>query len=245
VGLRRVLLIGDEDLRRFDYLQPMLKLGNTPDGITIVSLNYDLSIEGQASRIGVALDDGFDVLNADRKKDWPETGVRLLKLHGSIGWSQPVQSITTGQIARFPFERSPDPPNDNDTPALIFGRGNKMRPAGLFLHLYVSFLEQLAAAKRLVLVGYWFRDAHINQAIGNWLERDTDTRVHIIDPRLPDLTRPAFQWPDTTSESHHGMMSALGPIVNASGNMNYVMPADRVSGAALGAAAGLCSLLSP
>ncbi len=54
------------------------------------------------------------------------------------------------------------------------------------LRYFESALNQLSA---LICIGYGFGDAHINQAIREWLERTAERQLTIVDPatsRVPD-----------------------------------------------------------
>ena len=67
-------------------------------------------------------------------------------------------------------------------PAVIFGQRNKLTAAGPFLDLLRSFQAALEATTRLVVIGYSFRDDHVNTYIANWLNESQEHTVVIIDP---------------------------------------------------------------
>lgn len=242
-AIRRELLVGAEAIRGFDYLQPLVRLGERPGGVTIASLNYDLTLEAQAARCGVALDTGFRELHTGEAKSWSSTGVRLLKLHGSVGWSQPSGWIGPGQILEIAWIESEDPETDKATPVIIFGPDNKMSSHRLFLQLYVTFLTELSRHRNLVIVGYSFRDPDINRAISDWLRLDSTRTIHIIDPSLPDLHTGAYSWPDRSSDSYSGMMETLGPLFNEVGHPAYLLPPSRITGQRRTASEGIAALL--
>lgn len=214
IGLRRMLLISREDLSSFDYLRPLVELGRRDSGVTIATLNYDLSIEDQAHRWQVSIDRGFREFDAGERQVWSASGIRLLKLHGSVDWSRPSQWIKAGHVARFPFVESVDPAADEDAPVLIVGPGNKLRPDPLFTNLYSNLLEQFEQHQRVVVIGYSFRDEHINEAIENWLLRDQRRQLVVVGPGLPDLGAPAMTWADGGVEIQ-GLTRVLRPVINS------------------------------
>ncbi len=67
-------------------------------------------------------------------------------------------------------------------PAVVFGQRNKLTAEGPFLDLLRSFRDGLAGADRLTVVGYSFRDPHINEYLSQWLNEDEGRRIRVIDP---------------------------------------------------------------
>ena len=61
-------------------------------------------------------------------------------------------------------------------PAVIFGQGNKLRSEGPFMAMLMEFERQVGAARNLVVIGYSFRDAHVNAVIRRWLRDYTGCR---------------------------------------------------------------------
>ena len=65
---------------------------NKPPGITrIATLNYDLGVEQAARLGGLLVDTGITNWGGGLRWHWGEhqANVRLLKLHGSLGWGRP------------------------------------------------------------------------------------------------------------------------------------------------------------
>lgn len=54
-------------------------------------------------------------------------------------------------------------------PALVFGHGAKLRADSPFLSLSAESESRLAGATRLAIVGYSFRDDHVNDVIRRWI----------------------------------------------------------------------------
>jgi hypothetical protein len=74
-------------------------------------------------------------------------------------------------------------------PALIFGAGNKLRAGGPYLELLRRFEASLEAQAGLVVVGYSFRDDHINAIVTSWMNGDVSRRLVVLDPAADELTR--------------------------------------------------------
>lgn len=176
------------DANDVQYLEPLVELGTKPGGITVATLNYDLAIEQASARLGTSAYTGLTAWVSDRSWLWPDDGLRLVKLHGSIDWywKTPTNAVSPIRIETVDEERE-EP--SLFRPALLFGHGSKLRVEGPFLSLLAEFERLLAAAKTLVVVGYSFRDTHINHIVARWLAEDTHRRIIIIDPGFPELRR--------------------------------------------------------
>jgi hypothetical protein len=72
------------------------------------------------------------------------------------------------------------------SPALIYGQRDKLRADGPFLQLLDEFRTTLWGAGRLLVVGYGFRDPHINILLERWLSIDKQRQLLSIDPLFKD-----------------------------------------------------------
>ncbi len=244
VAIRKCLLITEEQVPNFDYLQPLVKLGAQANGVTIATLNFDLSIESQARRLGIAVDTGFPEFNQGQNKHWDTSGIRLLKPHGSLGWTQPSSLIGPGQVLDTEFVETDDTSSDDGTPLILYDVGKKTPSSRLFRGIFSAFVQELARHDKLVVVGYSFRDPHINTQIRDWLRDKPDSKIYIIGSSgLPDFQSSAMTWPQDDKESYHGMMSTFAPLFNSSGHPAYLLPVGRISGNREGAKDGLAALL--
>ena len=141
------------------YLTPLVKASL---GGTIATLNYDNVVE-QAG--------GLSVLVREEKTKRilvpAERGgkARLLKLHGSLDWQRVDDDVIDGGRPREAVHY---------IPAVIFGAANKLRHYGPFLDLLRAFVSKLASVHHLVVIGYGFRDQHINEAVRIWATSDAD-----------------------------------------------------------------------
>jgi hypothetical protein len=176
------------------YLRPLQKLLQSQEQITVASLNYDNVVETFCLSEGLPYDTGIGELSgyfADGYRiNRVKVGISLLKLHGSLNWvmHEPV-SPTSGR-SLFPegivttwgghdpgYER-----NEDYFPAVLFGAENKLTAKGPFLELFTEFQAELRRADRLIVVGYSFRDHHVNSRISWFLHSRNDREIVIIDP---------------------------------------------------------------
>lgn len=175
-----ILRIPDDS--SFDYLTPLTCVSNPGSEVTTIStLNYDLGLELVASRNGVDLSTGI--------ADWAQTGMldfssaplRLLKLHGSLDWQRERNRSLLTPRSGLVSEDSM-----RTRPFIVFGQREKLRAEGPFLQLLEAFRSTLQAAATLVVLGYAFRDDHINECIARWLLGNEDRRLLIVDPFFPE-----------------------------------------------------------
>lgn len=174
---------------RFDYL---FELASSMRGQTIVTLNYDDALEHMPGRaLTFRIDSNpYPELTQAAESLHPLTRpLRLVKLHGSLDWRRndstgDVQSMAPGFSFHYNNEAW-----DGHTPGVIFGAGNKLRPDGPYLALYQEFLVALSEAHQVVVIGYSFRDAHVNEALRRWVvEQAADgdlLRVGWLERALP------------------------------------------------------------
>ncbi len=113
--------------------------------------------------------------------------IELVKLHGSVDWQ-----ISSGP-APVPAGRIPTETVQTlagaapEKPAIIFGAGNKLRAGGPYLSLFRHFEDALEREPSLLIVGYSFRDDHVNALITNWMNGDSSRRAVILDKRADAL----------------------------------------------------------
>lgn len=150
---------------KFKYLAD---LASDLRGQTVVTLNYDDALEHMQ---GWAMT--FRIISAP----YPEAVVagdpltrplRLIKLHGSLDWSRDNATGDVCPLSPTVSFRNTSEVWDDHTPGVIFGAGNKLRPDGPYLALYQEFLGALAMAHQVIIIGYSFRDAHVNEALRKW-----------------------------------------------------------------------------
>ena len=191
----------------FSYLAPSVRLGRAEGGTTIVTLNYDLSIEGQAAAIGIPCDTGIRSWSVDGKLSWRIGSVNLLKLHGSIGWSFSPQYSHDGQLE----EELVVSGQTGQSPAVIFGQREKLRATGPFLQLFDEFRKRLDTANQLVVIGYSFQDDHVNEIIRRWINRDKLRHIIVIDPFFPTHQMGAAEDSDFRPRTSRGACRPRNP----------------------------------
>ncbi len=184
-GLVRILMV--EDASRFEYLCPIFDV----DGVRIATLNYDLGLELAASLRGTKVDTGVENWRGGFDWHWNGEGVPLLKLHGSIDWT--VEASSSAADRNQPGFKVPKVlvgdrlPGQQVDPGIIFGAREKLRADGPFLAMLSEFGRWLRDTDDLIVVGYSFRDDHINVSVRDWLGDVTGKTMTIIDPHFPEL----------------------------------------------------------
>jgi len=195
-SLKILLNVGPESV---EYLAPLLNADSAP--LRIATLNYDRSIEQLADRAGRQLDTG--ITSWAGRYGWsfsPNADIHLLKLHGSIDWElfwepgpwdRDDKRMPEPHVRELPYSEMLD--HSQRVPAIVFGQGGKLRADGPFLAMLHSFDNMLSNADRLIIVGYSFRDDHINAAVRRWLNTSARELV-IIDPSFheDELSARAF-----------------------------------------------------
>ena len=115
--------------------------------------------------INVPASDKFDATK--HATDLPNNECNYIKLHGSFGW------------------KSSDPDRSDK---LVIGRNKETQIADEpLLKWYLDLFEQvlLQGGIKLLIIGYGFRDGHINEVIVKAIEQEPSLRLYIISPVKP------------------------------------------------------------
>lgn len=187
-------LVWIEDTNKVAYLSPILNLLQKQEQeVTIATLNYDNSIELLASSQGVNCSIQLIEQPSQPNGTVSSGGIQLLKLHGSIDWiwqegraGENVMPVS--KVRRVNPDEVKQP---HLRPAVIFGNRNKLTANGPFLALLHKFGDELGSHDRLTVVGYSFRDPHINIYLSQWLNNDSHRTLYIVNG--PDFTNSHFQ----------------------------------------------------
>jgi hypothetical protein len=162
-------LVWCEKQENVRYLTPFVLQG-LQDTLTVATLNYDNTIELACEAVGVPCTIGLENWAQQGEFRKPPHGIELLKLHGSVDWSwipdpaaAPGIPISYGLVQQVPLGERRTPP------VLIFGGGNKLTTTGPFLDLLKAFQRRLEEKDVLLVIGYSFRDMHINEIIIRWI----------------------------------------------------------------------------
>jgi hypothetical protein len=181
--LRRLVAVSPKDV---GYLTPLAQRGRRAGGLTVATLNYDLGVEQAAAQAGVPLSTGIGSWLENGRWGWPPNGIRLLKLHGSIDWVWDRHPYEDGELLRDVVRVIDDPEEEHEAPALVFGNRGKLQAKGPFLGLLAEFEDQLTASDQLIVIGYSFRDDHVNEVIRQWTSESKDNDLLVVDPYWPE-----------------------------------------------------------
>lgn len=163
--------------RTVAYLHPLADLAKRQaGGLDVITLNYDLTVEKAMAQKSVAIDRGIEDWPSRRVSYSADSPVRLHKVHGSLDWAMeadhhrqvPVLKDLRGEIAQQPW--------------VVVGDREKLATEGPTLELMQHAADALESSDHLVISGYGFGDDHINQMIRNWLERNSERSVGLIEP---------------------------------------------------------------
>lgn len=204
------------------YLQPLINFAKNRGSLAVATLNYDRSIELAAAATGVDVTTGIDGWIKSGSWSWPQNGIRLLKLHGSIDWVWESQ-LREGSLPRRVVEVRTEP-GENADPALIFGQRGKLRAEGPFLGLLAEFERELSCVTRLVVIGYSFRDDHVNEILRRWTAEDPTRTFLVVDPEWPadhDLLTPRPWAPGTAADFRSELRQFLIPPSYPGATQNF------------------------
>jgi NAD-dependent SIR2 family protein deacetylase len=187
------------DSEKIHYLIPLIKYCKKTSA-PIVTLNYDNSIELASHTLGIEVDTGFDMWSKSGEFAFRENNIPLIKLHGSIDWALYEGRIEKDKPLPYQMIKKVDPNSKNHEaihPAIIFGGKNKLTAKGPFLSLLQSFELQLAHSDVLTVIGYSFRDEHVNEFIANWFNGDVNRRIIIIDHKPESINKDIKKYLDS------------------------------------------------
>lgn len=210
--MQKICLEPAEDA--FDYLAPLLNLVPKYKRLPIATLNYDMGVESVSRSHGVGCHTGLRAWVEKGYAHRPLEGVNLIKLHGSVNWiMQRVPGTADKPIAHSDVSESgglytdpentifeidewmhpgrirrvldsKDPGTEHLTRAVIFGHRNKLTTDGPYLDLLMDFREELGLADLVTVIGYSFRDKHINDLLSKWLNSDVNRKVRVVAPHF-------------------------------------------------------------
>lgn len=166
------------DASKVGYLEPLIKAQWSG---TVATLNYDntLTLAGSNSW------DGSPGQAVSLVKYSRRDMLRVLHLHGSIGWE--VMRDPTRDLKVVMNRREWQDPSDRSlpySPAIVFGAGNKLRSYGPYLALLGALQEELSITRTLITIGYSWRDPHINDLIRSWATASEDNSDEACSKRL-------------------------------------------------------------
>jgi hypothetical protein len=166
---------------RVVHLESLLRLVGQQKRLVVATLNYDNSIELLSQRGNASCNTGIAQWSEAGTFDFAGDGIQLIKLHGSIDWVMERGIRTKERPLPHTLVRSINSAERVPSrPAVIFGQRNKLTAEGPFLDLLRAFQLELSASERLTVVGYSFRDDHVNEYISQWLNKNRDHKLRVI-----------------------------------------------------------------
>jgi hypothetical protein len=167
-----IKMVWVESTKKVGYLLPLLQM-KTQSNLTIATLNYDNTVELAAKSLGKDVQTGIVEWSKFGSLPKFDNGICLLKLHGSIDWMRQPKRTPLSQEKIWVLPHDKMEKYESFKPVVIFGQRNKLSAKGPFLDLLRAFGENLKEADRLTIIGYSFRDEHINEQIRKWLNNST------------------------------------------------------------------------
>jgi hypothetical protein len=163
---------------------------NEVPAATFVTLNHDVffeSILGDNVNLGFRLSpSGEELFDADVLTQ--KTGLRMLKLHGSVDWFWHADSGNYRRLRVF------DAFEIDTAPTLLAGTISKLESYNfsIFPWLWAEFQNTLRLTRRIAVSGYGFKDIGVTIRLADWLDHYPDAQMVIIHPEpetLIDETR--------------------------------------------------------
>jgi hypothetical protein len=168
--------------KKASYLEPLARAALDRPGLTVASLNYDRSVEYASEAVGVPFTTGVESWLETGRWTWPESGLRLLKLHGSIDWVWGETEHRHRHLPHRTIRVVEDAEEATGQPAIVFGQRGKLRAKGPFLGLLTELEALMSTATSLIAIGYSFRDEHVNELITRWTLEDVEREIVVVDP---------------------------------------------------------------
>lgn len=195
-ALEKLAMIRDE--KKVEYLKPLLNLVKKQKRLVVATLNYDNAVELLARDNSVPYDIGIKEWSEKGAFDFSGDGIKLLKLHGSVYWRW-TEDIITADL-RMPHRQIRYIEHYTDrfstmlaaeTPMVIYGHRNKLTTEGIFLDLLRQFDNELSKSNLLTVIGYSFRDEHINFYIKKFLIGAENNVIRIV---MPDFEKSTVEF---------------------------------------------------
>jgi NAD-dependent SIR2 family protein deacetylase len=174
-----------DQAERVAHMKPLVSLVGAQERLTVGTLNYDNGIEQLAQSASVPCTTGIDEWSKTGSFMPSSDGIFLIKLHGSIDWAPDRNQRSADRPIPYSVIRQVNATQVKEAgfrPAVIFGQRNKLTAEGPFLDLLRAFQQELSHSDILTVVGYSFRDDHVNEYISQWLNQSNERKMRIISP---------------------------------------------------------------
>lgn len=160
------------NMNKLSYMRDLVSYSARAGGL-LATLNYDLVIESALEQESLSFDYGLSAWNSRKVIRWVGADTKLIKLHGSVNWFGGLDNVTVGKEGELKQRKH----------VMIFGalRG-KLTPEGPFLPLRHELERELRQTNVLAVIGYSFRDAHLNALIRRWVSTRRNAKLIIADP---------------------------------------------------------------
>jgi hypothetical protein len=180
-------LVWIKEHEKVSYLKPIISVFKKQNQLCVATLNYDNSIELLASSNSIECNTG--IINWSKNGEFKNENdsIFLLKLHGSIDWKLDRKKTSSDRPLPHSRIEIETPNNLNDEyyrPAVIFGQRNKLTAEGPFLDLMHAFQKELSKYEQVIVIGYSFRDDHINEYLTQWINYSSTNRIIVVDPTI-------------------------------------------------------------
>ena len=212
------------DTEKVAYLAPLVRAVANRGRLVIATLNYDNLIELAAESVGITCNTGIEGWSESGEFNFGSSGLHLIKLHGSIDWRR--AEVYRAKDQKMPHLRilKHGPPSlfraglrgTTELPAILFGQRNKLTAEGPFLGLLRAFQSELDASNSLTVIGYSFRDLHINIFISNWLNRSSENRLTVVDKYIEE-SKVQYVGPLKEFSQAHPEQVRLMPVLASEG----------------------------
>lgn len=157
------------------YLKPLLEYSHSNNN-TLITLNYDLTLEYSCDRIGLPFARGIETWKFSSEVCFPEDRLKILKLHGSFDWQMTYKGFHCApSFSQWPLHS----PNQMFNPLILYGANAKLDPYGPFFDLFSEFRETLQQVDLVSVIGFSFRDDHITEHLFQWLKGDEKRVIRI------------------------------------------------------------------
>lgn len=158
--------------------------------INFFTLNYDLVFEKVFnSDVAKPLNNGFSNNDWDTTSfDVQQTRMNLYKIHGSLDWyldKDDTHSLPNYEIAFNKLQP------DERKPQLILGYESKLFSVDPFFTLLQKFIEKLSNVNLVVVIGYSFFDAYLNNILIKFLNSSENKKLYIVDPGFSSKPNPS------------------------------------------------------
>ncbi|SMY05350.1 SIR2-like domain-containing protein [Brevibacterium aurantiacum] len=166
---------------------------NQPGGADVITLNYDLTVERVTDGI-IEVNRGVHSWRPGESIHFPtrDRSMNLIKVHGSLDWvvrktPAPHGLVVSTEIVEA--DRNAYSSGDASAPWIVVGDRDKLGTDGPTIELNYAAREALRRTDHLAVVGYSFRDEHINTLIRDWMAGDETRTMTVLDKKWPTFSR--------------------------------------------------------